>query len=129
MPDEKEIRFSQKKIDEGWKEQAWKDKEKFEAQPRPAAGAKASDSSANPAQTSKAFMNFLTSLGVQSLIHLGEMVHPETQTREINLEAAREIIDLLIQFKEKTQGNLSAQEAEFFNSFLPEIQMKFAQKA
>ena len=61
------------------------------------------------------------------MMHLGEIPNPETQKREVNLEAAREIIDLLGQLKEKSQGNLSAEEMDFFNSLLPELQLKFSQ--
>ena len=128
----KEIRFTQKKVDESWKEQAWRDKEKYSDPAKPSSAAPPQSKPSSPStpkpRTSKAFMNFLSSLGLQSLIHLGEMAHPETHTKEVNVEAAREIIDLLVQLKEKTQGNLSAEESEFLEGLLPELQMKFAQK-
>lgn len=114
MAADKDIHFSQKKIDESWKEQAAKVKGESPEVPKP--------------ETSKVFLNFLTSLGLQVLIHLGEISNPETQQHAVNLDAARDIIDLLLQIKVKSKGNLSAEEADFFQTFLPGLQLKFAQR-
>ncbi|MBI3313315.1 MAG: DUF1844 domain-containing protein [Candidatus Omnitrophica bacterium] len=114
---DKDIRFSNKRVDESYKEQAARDK-----------GTSGSGSPPqSTAKTSKIFLNFVTSLGYQALIHLGDMPNPETNARETNLEAAREIIDLLTEIKLKTEGNRSPEEAKFFDSVLPELQIKFAQ--
>lgn len=78
--------------------------------------------------TSKNFLNFVTSLGLQAMMLLGEIPNPETNVREINLEGAKEVVDLLIELKGKTQGNLSEDEKQFFDRFLPELQLKYAQK-
>ena len=48
--------------------------------------------------------------------------------QEVNLEGAKEIIDLLIALKDKTAGNLAPEEKELFESLLPGLQMKFAGK-
>ncbi len=61
-------------------------------------------------------------------MHLGEIAGPDG-SREVDLQAAKEIIDLLIAIKEKTAGNTSAQENEVFESVLPGLQLKFAEKA
>ena len=121
MQPEKDIKFSEKKVDESWKEQA--------AREVNAAMPVASSPKPQQTQTSKIFLNFVTSLGLQTMIHLGEIPNPETRTKEVNLQAAREIIDLLNHLKAKTEGNLSAEEKDFFDSVLPELQMKFAEKA
>ena len=120
MTDDKEIRFTEKKVDESWKEQATRERES--QNPNQTRG-----TSPRP-QTSKVFVNFLTSLGFQTMVHLGEMPNPQTQQKETNLEAAREVIEFLIQLKAKTQGNLSREEEKIFTEILPELQMKFAQK-
>lgn len=116
---DKDIRFSGKKIDDDWKEQVAREKgterEKL-------------DTSRDPSSEPSILLNFLTSLGVQAMIQLGELAHPETKKQEINLDAAREIIDLLVVLKDKTKGNTSKEEAEFFAAALPELQIKFAQK-
>ena len=118
---DKDIRYAQKRVDESWKEQMARDKDTTDsrhAKPKPVTN--------EPPPTAKKFLGFLNSLGVQALFHLGEIPNPETHQKEVNLEAAREIIDLLLEIKRKTEGNLSAEEKHFFDTFLPEVQMKFA---
>ena len=128
MDAQRDIRFVEKKVDESWKEQIARDKglarEPTENQKTEGAHP---DPKTKP-KTSKELMGLLTSLGYQGMIHLGEVTHPETGEREVQLEAAREVIDLLAALKMKTEGRLSAEEAEVLQSLLPELQMKFAQK-
>jgi len=109
----KDVRFSEKKVDSNWKEQTQPDE---------------SSQNKESTKTSKAFLNLLSSLGVQVLMQLGEIPNPETKVVEVNLAAAEDILDLLGVMKKKTQGNLSDEEQHFFDSFLPEIQLKFSQK-
>lgn len=122
MVPEKDIRFTEKKVDESWKEQTTRDKDVF-AKTHPQETRKPS-----PSKTLKSFLNLLTSLGIQAMMHLGEIPSPDTQLKEPNLEAAREIIELLLAIREKTEGNLSSEEKEVLESLIPELQMKFAQK-
>jgi len=128
----KDIRFTEKKVDESWKEQTNKDRGRASPQPKPTQVDRnegkepAETSEANAVKTSKPFMNLVTSLGVQALMHLGEMPNPQTNQTEVNLEAAKELIDLLTEVKKKTENNLSSEEAQFFHSFLPELQLKYS---
>ncbi|MFZ5801685.1 MAG: DUF1844 domain-containing protein [Candidatus Omnitrophota bacterium] len=123
---DKDIRFSEKKVDDGWKEQV--SREKSTAKPGGPAAAKGSagQASGGKKETSKAFLNLLSSLGYQVMMNLGEIPHPETGVPELNLEAAKEILDLLTAMKEKTEGNLSSEESQFVQKLLPELQMKYA---
>ena len=121
---EKEIKFTEKKVDDSWKDQV--NKEKGVVQP---AQAPSEPPRKNSAKTLKPFVSLLSSLGYQAMFHVGEIPNPETQQPEINLEAAKEIIDLLLALKEKTEGNLSPEESEVFRTLLPELQMKFSQRA
>jgi hypothetical protein len=124
---DKDIRFTEKKVDESWKDQAAREKgEPANAHTKPATAGP--EPSAKEHKTSQLFLNFVTSLGLQAMMHLGEIPNPETKKHEVHLDGAREIIDLLVQLKEKTQGNLSREESEFFTRFLPELQLKFAQR-
>lgn len=122
MSDDKEIRFTEKKVDESWKEQIVREKDPVNL---------AQNAASSPARpqpvTSKAFINLLTSLGYQALMHLGEM--PDANPEEISLPAAKEIIELLITVKQKTEGNRSADESKVLEQLIPELQLKFAQKA
>lgn len=126
---DKDIKFPEKKVDDSWKEHV--QKQVVPATPKPKeSGTKApqgaSASTAKP--TSKPFINLVSSLGYQALFHLGEIASPEQPVPEINLEAAKEIIELIASLKDKTDNNLSAEENQLITSLLSELQMKFAQK-
>lgn len=114
MEPQKDIRFSDKKIDEGWKEQV-------------ATKAEVASSQARTPVTSKVFLNLVQSVGVQALMHLGAMPDPITHETGVNLEAAKATIDVLVALKDKTAGNLSPEEKQFLDSLLSELQVKFSQ--
>lgn len=110
---EKEVRFTEKKVDQSWKEEAARQKGEPQPEGRPPLSLAA----------------FLTSLGYQTLMQLGELPHPETKERHFDLEAAKETIDLLILLESKTRGNLTPEEDKLLKNLLPELQMKFVEKA
>lgn len=120
MEPDKDIRFTEKKVDESWKEQAESVKAKAAATASPAAKAK-------PAETSKPFLSLVQSLGYQALMNLGEIPNPMTQQTELNPEGAKEAIDILIALRDKTQGNLSDDEKKMVDMLLTQLQLKFSQ--
>lgn len=129
MDPEKDIRYTEKKIDESWKEHMIRDKAKMTGQTDD--GKRTSDPEherrrAEP--TSRHFVNLVSSLGYQAMVQLGELPDPSTQASQINLDAAREIINLLAALKLKTAGNLSDEEMRLLNNLLTELQLKFSQK-
>lgn len=125
----KDIRFPEKKVDSTWKEDVSQKKEDFSASNVKASGSQAAPSPPiNTAKTSKPFVNLISSLGFQALMHLGEVPNPATQEREISLEGAQELINLIQTIKEKTSGNTSPEETELLTSLLSELQMKFAER-
>lgn len=132
--EDKDIRFTEKKVDESWKEQAGRDKERLKPASAPQPPHSQPDSpqpqtaTASASVSSKPFMNLLSSLGYQAMMHLGEIPDPGTQEKIMDLEAAREIIDLLTALREKSSGHLSAEEERIFETLLPSLQMKFSQK-
>ncbi len=121
MSDEKDIRFTQKKVDESWKDQIVRERDKAAVSAQPA-GSKPAP------KTSKVFLNLISSLGMQAMMHLGEIPMPGGQA-EVNLEAAREMIEVLAAIQAKTTGNLSAEEKEVLEQLVPELQMKFTRLA
>lgn len=131
----KDIRFSEKKVDDSWKEQASKEKDAAGSR-RPLASESQSNSqtqsqqprSSGPQRSNPAFLNLLSSLGYQAMYHLGEIADPHTGETSADPQAAKEVIDLLLALKEKCAGNLSDEENRVFESILPELQMKFSQK-
>jgi len=73
------------------------------------------------------FSGFLVSLGTSALIHLGEDVHPALGKVEVNLDQAKELIDLLALLEEKTKGNLTENEKELLTKLLFTLRMKFVE--
>ncbi len=70
------------------------------------------------------FMEFLMQLASSAFIYLGMMEHPATGTRQVNLPAARQSIDMLLLLREKTTGNLTKEEDQFFEGLLSDLQMQ-----
>jgi hypothetical protein len=73
------------------------------------------------------FFTYMTSMGYQAMIFLGEIPHPVTGKSEKNVRQAKFIIDTLIMLKDKTKGNLNEQEQAFIDGTLYELQMKFVE--
>ncbi len=73
------------------------------------------------------FFTYMTSLGYQAMIFLGEIPNPMSGQTEKNLRQAKFIIDTLVMMKEKTKGNLTDQENAFLEGTLYELQMKFVE--
>lgn len=136
MSEEKDIHFTQKKIDESWKQKVdgekgvedavSKEKEKQQKETEkkaPGATGKAKSAKRQPPKMN--FGIFLSSLGLQALIHLGEIEHPETKRKEKNLDAVRETIDLLQILKDKTEGNRTPDEDKLLQVLIADLQMKY----
>jgi hypothetical protein len=75
------------------------------------------------------FGTFVLSIGSSALVHLGEIEHPETEQARENLLLARQTIDLLAMLEEKTQGNLTDEEARFLRDLLADLRLKFVEKS
>ena len=124
MTENKDIRFTEKKIDDSWKDQVSKDKSSTDSKPAHQ-NQKTSDTA-----TSQKFIQLLNSLSYQALMVLEDVAtNPDITHKNKNLAAAKEIIDLINVVKEKTKGNLSKEENDYLNSLLPELQLKFTQLA
>lgn len=71
------------------------------------------------------FTQFVVSLVQSTMVHLGEAPNPETGSKNLNLELARDTIDVLTMLKEKTEGNRTEDETRMLNTLLHEIRTKF----
>jgi hypothetical protein len=109
-----------KKVDEGWKDEVEKEKKEDPAQDPQ------EDSGVFPEAD---FSFFITTLSIQASIALGAMPNPVTQKKEENLNQAKLIIDTMGMLKEKTQGNLSAEEDSLLENLLYELRMQYLAKA
>lgn len=71
------------------------------------------------------FTAFLLGLASTALIHMGATPHPDTGRIERDDVLARQSLDLLAMLKEKTRGNLSAEEERLFSALLTDLRLKF----
>jgi len=74
------------------------------------------------------FSLFISSLGMQALMHLGEIVNPLTNKKEQDLKQAKQTIDILEILEQKTKGNLDKDEEEMLKNLLYETRMKYVEK-
>ena len=84
----------------------------------------ASDSSSAPPPPLN-FSSFVFSLGSSSLMLMGESLDPQQPNPPVNLPQAKEIIDILSMLEEKTQGNLTTEEASVIRDMLYTLRMKY----
>lgn len=123
-----------KKVDESWKEQAEREKRV----PEPAAAAAGSSREPEAAEPvagdrddlpQARFDLFVSGLATEALISLGEIPHPVTRKRGMNLPQARYLIDLLGVLEEKTKGNLAVEEGKLLSDALYQLRMRYLAKA
>ena len=104
-----------KNIDESWKEAVEKEKDQASKEGREI-----------PQEPDFSF--FITTLGLQASIALGEIPNPITKQKEENLNQAKFIIDTLSLLKEKTKGNLDPEEEKILDNLLYELRMLYVSK-
>ena len=125
---DKEVRFSEKKVDESWKENVSRIKgaevkSPVTNNPQPQNTEPKSVPTEEPL-----FTSLISSLGMQALMNLGEIHEPGVAgPGEINLDAAKEMIDILVAVKKKTKGNLTKDEDRMLTGLISDLQLKFVQ--
>jgi len=126
--------------DEGWKEEARKEKEKLRESNPPEPPGAAADKAAGDAASSEGeesaggmppanFLTLVQSYRIQSLYCLGMLKLPGTEEAQVNLDAAKHNIDMLGVIEEKTKGNLNEEEQQFLGQILHEVRMAYVQMA
>ena len=73
------------------------------------------------------FVNFLSTLATNAAAALGAMPHPATGQRSLDLETGKFWLDVLAMLKEKTKGNLHAQEDRLLEGLLGDLRMQYVQ--
>ena len=74
-----------------------------------------------------AFNTFVLGLASTAFIHLGVAPNPETGKSERNLPLARQSLELLSLLKEKTRGNLTPDEEQFFQELLTDLRLRYVE--
>jgi hypothetical protein len=104
-------------IDENWKEEAQREKEKLAEELE-----QAKEQFEDMPLPSASFEVLLSSLATPAMISLGMLNIPN---RQVNLEEAKFYIDLLEILEQKTKGNLETREHNALTSLLYELRMAF----
>jgi hypothetical protein len=74
------------------------------------------------------FIGFVLSLAHTAAFHFGDVADPVTgQAGQINIAAARQIIDILVLLEQKTRGNLTAEERQLLEQLVYELQLRYVE--
>ena len=73
------------------------------------------------------FSTFVLGLSTQALLHLGEIEDPTTGSRNCDLLAAKQMIDILGVLDAKTRGNLEQNEEELLGGVLYDLRMRYVE--
>jgi hypothetical protein len=108
----------------------------FTVTDRRSAGSSATPESTPAEPTSRAsslppidFHTFMLSLGSSALLHLGDLESPEGGPTQPDLAMAQHTIDVIAMLQEKTRGNLNAPEAEFMESLLFDLRLRYVERS
>lgn len=83
------------------------------------------DKATNP---NSAFTNFIEPLIAQGYMSLGMLRNPYQPQAKLDVGAARQMIEILTLLKEKTAGNLTADEDDFLETHLGELKLAYVQR-
>jgi hypothetical protein len=74
------------------------------------------------------FADFVEPLIAQAYMSLGMLRNPYDAKPKLDAAAARQMIEMLTMLKEKTNGNLTADEDDFLSTHLGELKLAFVQR-
>jgi len=71
------------------------------------------------------FFRLVATFEAAAMQQLGKIAHPVTGEVEVNLEGARDSIDMLAMVSEKTEGNLNEDERRLLDHILYQLRLNF----
>lgn len=121
--------------DDDWKARVQREKEeaqrKAEAEKSQASGGEAESGTAGQegqggGESDDLFMSLLGSLVTQAMYALGMVPQQEGQQQvQVDITTAKQLIDMLIMLRSKTQGNLTSEESSQLDEAISELQRVF----
>jgi len=87
------------------------------------------EDSGDPGPAGVDFRTFIISLGTSAMLHLGEIPDPDGGEVVVNLELARQTIDLLDLLRQKTKGNLTEDEGRTLDGLLYDLRIRFVARS
>ncbi len=91
----------------------------------PSAGSAAPSASAEAQKPSRGFQMLVDFLARNAAVLLGGYADPHTGQAIVDLEGARELIDMLDALREKTQGNLATEDDRLLIEVLSSLKLSF----
>jgi hypothetical protein len=74
------------------------------------------------------FASFILSLAATAAVHFGDRLEPgSTEQGPVDLQAAGQMIDILVLLEEKTRGNLTLEERQLLETILYELRLRFVE--
>ena len=84
--------------------------------------------SESPGRAPVSFVAFILSLASNAAVHFGDLPDPMTnQRRELDLDAAAQLIEIIAMLEEKTRGNLSMEERQLLEQILYELRLRYVE--
>ncbi len=120
-----------KKVDSEWKRRAREEKSRIAGAQAESleGGTQAEAERESPSVPEPSFLVFVSTLASQALLALGEIEHPSTGNVQVDLPQAKYTIDLLQLLKDKSKGNLTADEADALDAYLYDLRMKYVRQS
>jgi len=116
-------------IDEDWKQQAQKEKEKLAAQEKTEKEKAPQDKSRRGPLPEGDFAALVSMLVTQALFALGLLQVKGQEEKEPDLELAKYSIDMLDTIEKKTKGNLTEEEKKVLENTLSQVRMAYVKLA
>jgi hypothetical protein len=116
-------------IDEDWKQQAQKEKEKLAEQEKVQKEKPQGDKSHRGPLPKGDFAALISMLVTQALFALGVLQVEGQEEKEPDLELAKYNIDMLETIEEKTKGNLTKEEKKVLENTLSQVRMAYVKLA
>ena len=117
-----------KRIDDDWKKRAAEEK----ARPASAGGgegvAAQGGGGAGEVETDQVFVRLVSTLGGQAMMALGLAEDPHTGQRFLDLDLARQSIDMLGALEKKSRGNCSEEEETLLGDVLHQLRLSYTQR-
>lgn len=112
-------------VDDDWKTQAQKEKERLAQETEQ----KASAGAVPGPLPGPSFVEILNLIVMQAMVGLGLVAGPGGERIPPNLEMAKHYIDLLDVLEQKTQGNLSDDEKKLLDQVLYDLRLRYVEMA
>jgi len=75
------------------------------------------------------FLNLIYALRFSAMQGMGKIKNPITDKIERNLAHAKESIDMILLLRDKTKGNLSAEEDQILTGIISEVQLNYVDES